>query len=234
MPPCVAARASGSALSSAAVAPSHPPAPAARRAVGGRRTEPAGQVDGMPRIGSAIGACGWAGCSARSGVAAPTGATRALAPRLVLSRRDAVLPDGASALAVTLADAVAAAADKRNKKAPGLATGGLCELVVRYAACRRGSRFLFGRVRGGRGLVSPSGTNSFARSWCAENGIGGTACRHAAHWQRVWCMLGGSLRISRMSRAASRRERPARTARPSASMSCCTLQRPAQRHSRMP
>jgi RNA polymerase sigma factor (TIGR02999 family) len=69
-------------------------------------------------------------------------------------------------------------------------------------------RFRFGLVLGGRGAVSPSGTSSFARSWCAVNGIGGTACRHAAHWQRVWYMLGGSLRNSRISRAASRRERP--------------------------
>jgi hypothetical protein len=93
-----------------------------------------------------------------------------------------------------------------------------CAFVVGYAACRRGSPFLFDRVRGGRGAVSPSGTHSLARSWCAENGIGGIACRQAAHWQRDWCMLGGSFRSSRISRAASRRERPLRAARPSASM----------------
>jgi len=118
----------------------------------------------MPRTGSATGACCWAGRSARAGAAAPTGATRALQPRLV-----AVAPRCCVAewrkRAVTLAGAVAVAADRRSKKARGLATGGLCELVGRYAACRRGSRFLFGRVRGGRGFVSPSGTSSFARSW---------------------------------------------------------------------
>jgi hypothetical protein len=63
--------------------------------------------------------------------------------------------------------------------------------------------------------------------------LGGIACRQAEHWQRDWYMLGGSFRSTRINRAASRRERPLRAARPSASMNCRTLQRPLQRQSRM-
>jgi hypothetical protein len=37
----------------------------------------------------------------------------------------------------------------------------------------------YGLILGGRGAVSPSGSSSFARSWCAKKGMGGIACRHA-------------------------------------------------------
>jgi len=59
-----------------------------------------------------------------------------------------------------------------------------------YAARNRTPRFRFGLVLGGRGAVSPSGTNSDASSWCTENGTAGAACPD-------WCMLLGRLRSSR-------------------------------------
>jgi hypothetical protein len=98
-----------------------------------------------------------------------------------------------------------------------------------------GIRLMEGVGGGVGGATSPSGTNSFARSWCAENGMGGIACRHAEHWHRVWYMLVGLLRTSRSSRAASRRDRPSATQSLVArsSPNCSTLQRPLQRHSRM-
>ena len=49
----------------------------------------------------------------------------------------------------------------------------------------------------------------------------------------VWYMLGGLLRTSRSSQAASRRDRPSFMALVARSMNCWTLHRPVQRHSRM-
>jgi hypothetical protein len=80
--------------------------------------------------------------------------------------------------------------------------------AICYAAWRRVVRFRFGLVLGGRGFVSPSGTSRCAKIWWAANGMGGIACRQAAHWQRVWYMLVGLLRTSWSSLAANRRERP--------------------------
>jgi hypothetical protein len=55
------------------------------------------------------------------------------------------------------------------------------ELQEHHAASLHTWRFRFARVLGRCGAVSPSGTNRCARSWWAENGMGGIACRHAAH-----------------------------------------------------
>ena len=52
-----------------------------------------------------------------------------------------------------------------HKAAHGVAAVGLRCVGTVYAAFRSGARVRFGLVLGGRGAVSPPGTNSAASSW---------------------------------------------------------------------